>query len=369
MRPKILIVDDEEAMVFSLSEYLSQYADCLGATSYDEALDVLKRDRDVSLVISDIRMPGKDGFDLLMWLKEHRPKVKMIMITAYGSPSLRELARRRGAVTYLEKPLDLEQLLRIVRQVMEKKGFSMALEEMELPDLLQFLSYLGHPFQVLVRSSFGEEGEILVQGDGVVRVKTATKEGEEAFYEILNWEGGKFEVHRLEPHQVGGEPLGIPLSFLLLEGMKRRDEERARQREKGAVEVARSRVDELIERFMKEIPEFVSTEIVEIATGLSIGSRSAQSDFDSATASAAYAEVVKANEKGLRALGGTETVGTTEEIMVTTDKVYILITVLGDTGYYHGLAITRKGNLGLSRVIMRKYAPLFIEAIHEVTGA
>lgn len=366
MRPKILIVDDEEAMVFSLSEYLSQYADCLGATSYEEAIDLLKRHRDVSLVISDIRMPGKDGFDLLMWLKEHRPKVKMIMITAYGSPSLRELARRRGAVTYLEKPLDLEELLGIVRQTVEKKGFSIALEDMELPDLLQFLSYLGYPFQVLVSSSFGEEGEIVVKGDGVLKVKTATKEGEEAFYEILRWEGGRFEVHRLEPHQVKGEPLEAPLSFLLLEGMKRRDEERARQRE--AVEVGSSRVDELIERFTKEIPEFVSTEIVEIVTGLPISSRSAEPDFDTAMASA-YAEVVKANEKGLQALGGTETVGTTEEIVVITDKVYILITVLGDTGYYHGLAIKRSGNLGLSRVLMKKYAPLFIEAIREITGS
>jgi DNA-binding NtrC family response regulator len=123
-KPKILVVDDEESMVFSIEDYLSSYAECLGATSYAEAISILEQERDISLVISDIRMPENDGFDLLMWLRTYRPKVKVIMITAYGSPSVRSLAKQRGAVMYLEKPLDLEQLLHVVRQIEERKGFS-----------------------------------------------------------------------------------------------------------------------------------------------------------------------------------------------------------------------------------------------------
>ena len=358
-RPRILIVDDEEAMVFSLSEYLSQYADCLGATSYDEALAILEGGEDVDLVISDIRMPGKDGFDLLMWLRENRPKVKVIMITAYGSPTLRELAKKRGAVTYLEKPLDLEYLLQVVRQVLERKGFSMALEEMELPDLLQFLSFLGQPFRIKVTNVFGEKGEIWVLGDEVVRVKTSSREGEEAFYEMITWEGGSFEVHRLEREEVGGERLGLPLSFLLLEGMRRRDEAKAREGGEG-----RSQVQILLERFKAEVPEFVSTEVVEIATGLAVGRESIASQ-DDVSASSAYAEVVKANERGLEALGGIEVVGKGEEIVITTEKVYIVLRVLDDTGFFHSVVINRRGNLGFTRMTMRKFAPLLTEAIKE----
>ncbi len=55
-----------------------------------------KKEKGISLVISDIRMPGKSGFGLLMWLKENRPKVRLMMVTAYGSPSVRSLAKRRG---------------------------------------------------------------------------------------------------------------------------------------------------------------------------------------------------------------------------------------------------------------------------------
>jgi len=58
---------------------LISYADCLAATSYNEALSALEKEEGISLVISEIRMPVEMGFDLLMWLRENRPKVKVIM--------------------------------------------------------------------------------------------------------------------------------------------------------------------------------------------------------------------------------------------------------------------------------------------------
>jgi DNA-binding response OmpR family regulator len=223
---KILIVDDEESMVFSIQDYLSTHAECLGATSYDEALSILVRDTDIAAVISDIRMPDKDGFDLLMWLRENRPQVKVIMITAYGSPSVRSLAKQKGAVRYLEKPLDLEQLSQVVSQLLDRKGFSVALKDMELADVLQFLSFANKAAKVQIFNPLGEEGEVGLDGEEILWVKTATKVGEEAFYEIMSWQGGSFEVFPLEKG-VGSpreKKISVPLSFLLLEEARRRDE-------------------------------------------------------------------------------------------------------------------------------------------------
>jgi DNA-binding response OmpR family regulator len=224
--PKILIVDDEESMVFSIQDYLSSSAECLGATSYDEAISTLVRDTDIAAVISDIRMPNKDGFDLLMWLRENRPQVKVIMITAYGSPSVRSLAKQKGAVRYLEKPLDLEQLSQVVSQLLERKGFSAALKDMELTDVLQFLSFANKTAKVQIFNPLGEEGEIGLDGEEILWIKTGTKEGEEAFYEIMSWQGGSFEVFPLEKEikLSVGKKISVPLSFLLLEEARRRDE-------------------------------------------------------------------------------------------------------------------------------------------------
>lgn len=225
---RILVVDDEEAMVFSIQDYLSTYADCLGATSYEEAISLLVKNQDIAVVISDIRMPNKDGFDLLMWLKEHRPQIKVIMMTAYGSPSVRSLAKQRGAVRYLEKPIDLDELLRVVRQILERKGFSAALKDMELADVLQFLSFANKAARVQILNPLGEKGEIILDGEEILWISTDTKQGEEAFYEIMSWQGGSFEVLPLERGVKTPEEkrLAVPLSYLLLEDARRRDEAR-----------------------------------------------------------------------------------------------------------------------------------------------
>ena len=130
--------------------------------------------------------------------------------------------------------------------------------------------------------------------------------------------------------------------------------------------MAKTKLNKLLEQFKQEIPEFVSTDIVEIESGLSIGGGSINPDFDSDVASASYAEVVKANEKALSALGGEKAVGRTEDILITTSQAYILILVFPNKKYYHGLAINKKGNLAFARIVMRKYQPLFAEALPEV---
>jgi CheY-like chemotaxis protein len=88
-RPTILLVDNDEKIIVSVKDYLGSYADCLGATSYEEAISTLEREAGIALVVTDIRLPGRDGFDLLLWLRENRPKVKVVMTTAYGSPAVR----------------------------------------------------------------------------------------------------------------------------------------------------------------------------------------------------------------------------------------------------------------------------------------
>lgn len=115
-----------------------------------------------------------------------------------------------------------------------------------------------------------------------------------------------------------------------------------------------------IESFRSEVPAFVSTDIVNITSGMSIGGGSIDPRFDATVASASYAEVVKANSRALALLGMDPE--STEDILITTTSTYILLRLLGGD-YYHGLAIGKDGNLGLARVIMKKYEPIFLDGI------
>lgn len=115
-----------------------------------------------------------------------------------------------------------------------------------------------------------------------------------------------------------------------------------------------------IELFKSEVPSFVSTDIVSIKSGMSIGGGSIDPNFDATVASASYAEVVKSNARALKLLGMDPT--GTEDILITHANAFVLLRLLGGE-YYHGLAIGKDGNLGLARVIMRKYESVFLDGI------
>lgn len=122
------------------------------------------------------------------------------------------------------------------------------------------------------------------------------------------------------------------------------------------------RLQQELDRFRDEVPDFVSTDMVNIDSGLSIGGATIDPDFDPSVASACYAEVVKMNRSALDLLG--LGANSTEDILVTTTKVNILVRMLGSE-YCHVLAITRKGNLGLARAIMKKYEQVLLKGVAE----
>lgn len=115
-------------------------------------------------------------------------------------------------------------------------------------------------------------------------------------------------------------------------------------------------LQDMIDRFVAEVPHFVSTDVVDVESGLSIGGASADPQFDAAAAAASYAEVVKANRQTSELLGlGRES---TEDILITLDDFYVLLRMLG-SDYYQGLTVGRAGNLGLARALMKKYEKAF----------
>jgi CheY-like chemotaxis protein len=369
--PKILLVDNDAAVVSSIRDCLSSYADCLGTTSYEGAISTLEKDEGISLVISEIRMPGRDGFDLLMWLRENRPKVKVVMTTAYGSALVRSLAKQKGAVMYLEKPLDLKQVTDTVRVIVERKGFSVAIQEMEFTDLLQFLSFAGRAVKVLVTNNIGEEGEIGLEGDNVLWVQTGTHVGEEAFFEIVRWEGGGFEMQPLSKEEKTRQGEVISLSYLLLEGARQKDEDllsetkgeaagKEKKREPEAPQRAVSSIAVLLEELTTEISDIIAAEVVSIDDGTPIVATSHDPAFDPDMAAAYYAEVVKINEKAIEVLKKGHRL---EEVLLTTDEFYLIVRIVPDTRFSVGLAIAKEGNIGMARMIMKKYEKRFAETL------
>lgn len=106
----ILIVDDDTSLLKLLSIRLrSEGYDVSTATSVDNAIRLIT-DKKFSVVLSDLRMPGKDGLYLLDYVSEHQPSLPVILITAHGSINEAVIATEKGALGFITKPIDHEKL-------------------------------------------------------------------------------------------------------------------------------------------------------------------------------------------------------------------------------------------------------------------
>ena len=107
----ILIVDDEKNYTAVLSVVLQEEGyETLTANSAAEALATLKIE-DVDLVVTDMKMPGMDGLELLGRVKQQWPDIPVIMMTAHGTVDKAVEAMQKGAYTFILKPFDNERLV------------------------------------------------------------------------------------------------------------------------------------------------------------------------------------------------------------------------------------------------------------------
>ena len=112
----ILIVDDEQMMRNLLEKILIREGyKILSAGNGVEALEILQSSR-VDMVISDIKMPRMNGFDLLKVLKEEYPEIGVIMMTAYGDTYTVKDALLLGADEYITKPFKSHEISLVVER-------------------------------------------------------------------------------------------------------------------------------------------------------------------------------------------------------------------------------------------------------------
>lgn len=117
-----LVVDDEENMVHVLTTLLAQEGfGVAAARTGEEALERI-RSEVVDLVLLDVRLPGRDGLEVLEAVKAQRPDCGVLMMTAFGSIESAVAALRAGADDYLVKPFRAEEVLRRIQAVLERQG-------------------------------------------------------------------------------------------------------------------------------------------------------------------------------------------------------------------------------------------------------
>ncbi len=116
-KKRILVVEDDEGMRSLLRDFFEEEG--FEVETAEDGSKVVPRliKRFFDLVITDIRMPGLSGLEVLPTLKKIQPGIAVVVITAFGSKDARNRTLARGADAYLEKPLQLEKLRTLVNQL------------------------------------------------------------------------------------------------------------------------------------------------------------------------------------------------------------------------------------------------------------
>ncbi|MBT4484708.1 MAG: sigma-54-dependent Fis family transcriptional regulator, partial [Candidatus Latescibacteria bacterium] len=131
MSQKILIVDDEKKIRMILSQILSDEGYTVKAVnSGEEALSNVDS-YDPALILMDQNMPGMDGIETLVYIKEKNPSITIIILTAYGSIPLAVEAMKKGAYDYLTKPFDNDELLIVIRRALEHNRLTEEIRELK----------------------------------------------------------------------------------------------------------------------------------------------------------------------------------------------------------------------------------------------
>lgn len=118
--PVILVVEDDSSMRDLLKKILEKNDFfVIEAEDGEQALSLIKENPEICLIISDIRIPKRDGINLLCEVIKLYPDIKVILITAFGEVEQYLEAMNVGAFEYLNKPFRNQQLLDLVKRALE----------------------------------------------------------------------------------------------------------------------------------------------------------------------------------------------------------------------------------------------------------
>ncbi len=116
---RVMFVDDEEGVRKSFDRLLSERGFAVSTVEDGDRAVSLLREEPAEVIVSDLRMPGLDGLQLLQWVHDKQPRTRFILLTGYGNEDVERKARALGAYEYLNKPISPDALSLVITAAMQ----------------------------------------------------------------------------------------------------------------------------------------------------------------------------------------------------------------------------------------------------------
>lgn len=224
MNSTVLFVDDDNDFLDSLRDGLvAKRPDYNVLTANDVATARGMLDSDtVDVVVTDLKMPGEGGFDLLTYLVSSHPDTPALVMTAYGTPELERQAEELGALRLLSKPVDITDLQKQIDKTLAAAQSGASLQGISVPGFLQLLAM--ERSSSMVRLTSGDhEGTVSFQDGKLVDARCGFLRGDEAVMEIAMWTAPKILLKKAP--SAAERTVESDLAHLMMEAARRHDEE------------------------------------------------------------------------------------------------------------------------------------------------
>jgi FixJ family two-component response regulator len=343
----VILVDDDVSFLENIRDGLKYAIKNLNIITHTNAEDACKsfEEREVSLLVTDQQLPGMSGVELINFVDKEYPTVPVILMTAYGSPKLKNHAMDTGAIRFFDKPVDLEEMIKEIDQALKLSGDDLtSIKKMSLATVLELISMEKKTASIVVKDrKSNRNGRIWFNNGELIDAEIDNLEGIEAVFEMLPFGDVDIVIREREHKRVTISD--VSLEFVLLEGMKRLDEKAVEKKE-----VKKKKKKEETMALKEDVFDEISTLKGFVAGALYLGN----------------GEVIisKASEKvPIQKMGGLAielykvskdfankmNIGTTDFLEIHTEKYKFIHTCVVPGVAAIGLIITSDGNIGLTK--------------------
>lgn len=388
--PDLLIIEDENSLLEALVDGLEvAFPDATthGVGSVEAALSIIEQGPP-KLIISDVRLPGKSGLDLLIEARQQWPSIRFILMSAYASVNGKDVIAH-GATHFLRKPFALNDMIRAVQKSLQDSQFNTSELSLSLGDVMQILNW-ARKTSVIHVSNGGEDGQVFLENGDVVHAETGAMTGAEAFSHIAAWPHVRFRSEAVEaaPERTIDQPFSalhqllktvltdeakqdIPINFFTLDNPSSADtdpESAAVEGEdkKGTIQennlpkssdapadaVAQptketKKMAKVNLEKLEEIEGFQGACLVDSDSGMVLGMQGG-GPVDLEVAAAGNTQVVRAKRKTMTSLNIADTI---EDMLITLQNAYHLIRPLetNEALFLYLVLDRKKSNLAMAR--------------------
>ena len=252
MIKNVLLVDDDTEMLHALKTGFKKYLESFSVLLAEDGLQALMvlKQNIISLVVTDLKMPNMDGFELLAHIMQHFPDIPVIIITGYSTPEMEQLARKGGAVGYIAKPFLIENLARQILTTLRKESEGGTLHNISSGMFLQLIEMEQKTCTIrLEEKASGKKGILFFSDGELMNARVNNMQGEAAAHEIFSWDAVNLSIQNgcaLKENKIRSD-----LQPLILEAMRRKDEQEPEVVPEGVMEQIETGPEDPAERLIR----------------------------------------------------------------------------------------------------------------------